>query len=186
MVRSAANPGLTRPRVLQAQHAGRVGGEELDHAVEGQQLRCAPGGRKSTANEVSMPMTPNGANSNSLSLSSRVCGAWSEAMQSMVPSCRPRISSRRSLLGAQRRLDLVHGVVGLDPLLVEQQVVRGDVGADRCLRLVGVADQLDRAGGGDVGQVQPRADAFLQDEVAGHDHLFGGLEDAAQTRTCRK
>ena len=39
---------------------------------------------------------PIGACSNGTSFSSRACGAWSVAMQSIVPSRRPSISARRS------------------------------------------------------------------------------------------
>ena len=47
----------------------------------------------SAANAVSSPVTPIGAISNGCSFSSRACGAWSVATQSMVPSARARRSS---------------------------------------------------------------------------------------------
>ena len=48
------------------------------------------------ANAVSSPVVPIGASSHGTSFSSRACGAWSVAMQSMVPSRRPSISAWRS------------------------------------------------------------------------------------------
>ena len=48
------------------------------------------------ANEVSSPVVPIGACSNGTSFSSRACGAWSVAMQSMTPSRRPSMSAWRS------------------------------------------------------------------------------------------
>ena len=51
---------------------------------------------KTAANDVSSPVVPIGASSNGTSFSSRACGAWSVAMQSIVPSRRPSISACRS------------------------------------------------------------------------------------------
>ena len=48
------------------------------------------------ANAVSSPVVPIGASSHGTSFSSRACGAWSVAMQSIVPSRRPSISAWRS------------------------------------------------------------------------------------------
>ena len=60
--------------------------------------------------------------------------------------------------GAQRRVDLVDRVVGRGQLVGEQQVVRGDLGGDVPAARLGPADDLDRAGRGDVADVQPGAD----------------------------
>ena len=49
------------------------------------------------ANAVSSPVTPIGATSNGCSFSSRECGAWSVAMQSIVPLRSASISAWRSL-----------------------------------------------------------------------------------------
>ncbi len=48
------------------------------------------------AKAVSSPVTPIAALSNGTSFSSFACGAWSVAMQSIVPSRRPSISAWRS------------------------------------------------------------------------------------------
>ena len=49
-----------------------------------------------TGKAVSSPVTPIGASSNGASFSSRECGAWSVAMQSIAPDRRPSISASRS------------------------------------------------------------------------------------------
>ncbi len=51
----------------------------------------------SVANAVSSPVTPIGASSNGCSFSSRECGAWSVATQSIAPERRPAIRAWRSL-----------------------------------------------------------------------------------------
>jgi hypothetical protein len=47
----------------------------------------------SVAKAVSRPVTPIGASSNGSSFSSRECGAWSVATQSIVPERNPSISA---------------------------------------------------------------------------------------------
>ena len=74
----------------------------------------------------------------------------------------------------QGRVHLVHRVVGLEPRVVEQQVVRGDLGADRDPEPLRPADQLDRAGGGGVADVHACFRVAGQQRVAGDDRLFGG------------
>src|ERR1700730_6199820 len=49
------------------------------------------------ANAVSRPVVPIGACSKGTSFSSRACGAWSEATQSIVPARRPSTSASRSV-----------------------------------------------------------------------------------------
>lgn len=49
-----------------------------------------------SAREVSRPMIPLGASVIGFSFSSLLCGAWSVAMRSMVPSASPRIIAWRS------------------------------------------------------------------------------------------
>ena len=49
-----------------------------------------------SARDVSSPIIPLGASAKGLSFSSRVCGAWSVAIISTVPSCRPLIMASLS------------------------------------------------------------------------------------------
>ena len=62
---------------------------------------------------------PGDAASNSQSFSSALCGAWSVAMQSMVPSASASRSASRSSFFAQRRVDLAGGVVAEQRLVGE-------------------------------------------------------------------
>jgi uncharacterized protein (DUF2236 family) len=48
------------------------------------------------ARAVSRPSIPGGASSKGCSFASGVCGAWSVAMQSMVPSARPALTAATS------------------------------------------------------------------------------------------
>ena len=51
-----------------------------------------------TENAVSKPVIPNGAASKAMSFSVSVCGAWSVAMTSIVPSETPSIRASTSCL----------------------------------------------------------------------------------------
>ena len=79
----------------------------------------------SAAKAVSRPVTPIAACSKGTSFSSASCGAWSVAMQSIVPSRRPSISAWRSasvrsggFILKRRRVEAAHLLVG------EAEVVR--------------------------------------------------------------
>lgn len=81
---------------------------------------------------------------------------------------------------AERRIHLVVRVVGRAGVLGQQQVMRADLGADALAGGFGPADQLDRAGGADVGDVVADAGGRGQADVAlGHDFLGRG-RDAGQ------
>jgi len=164
---------------LQAQNAGRVGGEQLDQAVDAQQLAAHQAVKNHGKGSFHADDTEGGELEFLVLVVAGVRGVVrGDAVDGAVMQAADEF--RTVGFGAQRRLDLVDRVVALDELFVEQQVVRSGVGADRGLGFAGVADQLDRTGGGDVGKVQARADAFLQDEIAGDDHFLGGFEHAAQ------
>ena len=135
-----------------------------------------------TDSAVSRPSMPMAAAAHSQSLSSCGCGAWSVATASMVPSasaCAQRLDVRG---GAQRRVDLVDRVVALHQVLGEDQVVRGDLGGHRVALGLGRADQLHRAGRGDVADVQPGLGVRGQQDVAGDDRLLGDRRPAGQAQ----
>ena len=109
------------------------------------------------------------------------CGAWSVATTSIVPSASASRSAATSLGGAQRRVDLEDaGRSVRDELVGEQQVVRRDLGGDVDAARLRPADDLDRAGGRDVADVQARADVLGEQHVAGDDRLLGDRRPAAQ------
>ena len=110
---------------------------------------------------------PKAAAAHSQSLSSTGCGAWSVATASIVPSASPARSAVDVGRGAQRRVDLVDRVVGRDQLVGQQQVVRGHLGGDVAALGLRPADQLDRAGGRDVADVQPGADVRGEQDSRG-------------------
>ena len=76
-------------------------------------------------------------------------------------------------VGAQRRVDLVDGVVAAGELVREPEVVRGDLGRDVDAAGLGPADDLHGSGGGDVADVQPGADVLGEQHVAGNDAFLG-------------
>src|SRR5699024_10612136 len=67
--------------------------------------------------------------------------------------------------GAQRRVDLEDGVELAHVLVGQQQVVRGDLGGHGDAALLGPADDVDAAGGGQVAHVQAGADVLGQEHV---------------------
>ena len=81
---------------------------------------------------------------------------------------------------AQRRVDLEHRVIGAGGLVGQGEVVGGGLGGDPHPAGPGRPDQLDRAPGGDVAQVQPAAGQLGQQQVAGDHHLLGGGRPAGQ------
>ena len=131
---------------------------------------------------VSMPLIPFAASPNSTSLSTSVCGAWSVAMASAVPSSERREAGgrvvgrperrvdaqrrrvrrrderavaptgRRCASHAQRRAPAIHSSVSARWCGVTSQVT-GRPAA------FAAPDEVERAGGRDVRQVQPRARA---------------------------
>ena len=62
----------------------------------------------------------------------------------------------------------------------QQQVMRGDFRGHGFAVALGVADEFDRAGGGNVLHVVAGADAFVQQQVAGDHQFFGGSRKATE------
>ncbi len=81
---------------------------------------------------------------------------------------------------AQRRVDLVDGVVAAGELIREPEVVRGDLGRDVDAAGLGPADNLHGPGRGDVADVQAGPDVLGQQHVPGDDALFGDGRPAGQ------
>ena len=133
-----------------------------------------------------MPLIPFAALPNSTALSTSVCGAWSVATASAVPSSSATRQAAASTGAAQRRVDarrrssrappssapsrprVARRAVVVeriprpapragDPLVGQREVVRRDVAGDRQAARLRVADQLERRGRGDMRQVEPRA-----------------------------
>ena len=91
------------------------------------------------------PVVPIGASSNGTSFSSRACGAWSVAMQSIVPSLQALDQRLAVVLGAQRRVHLQPRVELLQQDRVGQrQVVRARLAGDPHAARLGLGDRLDR------------------------------------------
>ena len=92
-----------------------------------------------------------------------------------------RLAQRLGVGGlTQRRVDAVAAVVGGQPAVVEQQVVRRHLGGDRNALRLRPSDDLDGACGGGVADVHPRAGVAGQQRVAGDDGLLGGAGPAGQ------
>ena len=91
------------------------------------------------------------------SFSSRACGAWSVAMQSIVPSRRPSISAWRSASVRSggfifSRVSSARGT----RLVGEREVVRGGLGGDPHAARLGLRDRLDRLARAQVLDVDAR------------------------------
>ena len=83
---------------------------------------------------------PIGACSNGTSFSSRACGAWSVAMQSIVPSRRPSISAWRSSSVRSGGFIFIRVSRPLEQRLVgERQVVRAASAVTRTPRALAAA-----------------------------------------------
>lgn len=77
--------------------------------------------------------------------------------------------------GAEGRIHLEIRVVGRACVLGQEQVMRADLGGDAGAVALGPADQLDRAGGADVGDVVAAGGLARETDVAlGHDFLGRG------------
>ena len=74
-----ASVGTGRPNGSPPAVIRSTSSAEVEHARARTSPVC------SAANAVSRPVTPIGASSNGCSFSSRACGAWSVAMQSIAP-----------------------------------------------------------------------------------------------------
>ncbi len=135
-----------------------------------------------TDSAVCRPSMPGRALANSHIFSCSACGAWSVATQSITPSASAWRSASASDGLAQRRVDPVAAVVGGQPAVVEQQVVRRHLGGDRNALLLGPSDDLDGAGGGGVADVHPGPGVAGQQRVAGDDGLLGGAGPAGQAQ----
>ena len=120
-----------------------------------------------TPSAVSRPLIPLAARPNSTALSTSVCGAWSVAIASAVPSSERRETGRgvlrvRAAAGSRagrrrvRRRDerLVRPRVAArlprpapragDPLVGQREVMRRDVAGDRQAGRLGAADEIQR------------------------------------------
>ena len=128
-MRSAGEPGASVPPGRPSTRAGRV---ESSATSSGSETRPAPTRRsRQSGTAVSSPTMPKAAWSYSTFLSSTVCGAWSVAMQSIVPSRSPSSTAWRSASDAQRRVHLGVRVVGASrPPRRSAEVVRRDLGGD--------------------------------------------------------
>ena len=87
---------------------------------------------------------------------------------------------------AQGRVDLVDRVVGRGQVVGEEQVVGADLGGDVPPRRLGLPDDLDRPGGGDVADVEAGADVGGQQAVAGDHCLLGHRRPAGQPEPARE
>ena len=129
---------------------------------------------------------PIGASSNGTSFSSRACGAWSVAMQSIVPSRRPVDQRLPVVLGAQRRVHLQPRVEVLEQRLVGQrEVVRRDLGGDPHAARLGRGDRLDRLARAQVLDVDPAVLVAGQRRVARDQRRLGDRRDAGQAEPRR-
>ena len=132
--RSAAAPTRSVPASSSKTWAGATVSRRIS---VGRSIWPASTSRISSPNAVSSIEIPGAAWSNSQSLSTLVCGAWSVAMQSIVPSSSPSSSAARSASvrsgGLTRQFVLNGGrptPVPGDPLVGHHQVVRGHLGGD--------------------------------------------------------
>ncbi len=135
----------------------------------------------SAANAVSSPVTPIGATSNGCSFSSRACGAWSVATQSIVPERSASISASRSASERSGGFILKRlGVERLDRLVGEAEVVRGGLAGDLDARLLRLLDRGHRLARGQVLEVQPRV-LEAGDRAVALDHRgLGDRRDAGE------
>ena len=172
-VTSAGEPGRERP-AGQAEHPRRVRREERhelrqldepgpDEPVEAQRAPPSPARRCRTPPGRTRP-----------SCRRTVCGAWSVAMQSIVPSRSPSSTAARSASRAQRRVHLGVGVVArlAHGLVGQEQVVRRGLGGDPHAAGLAAAHRVHRGGGREVGDVDAAAGELGQQHVAlDHDRL---------------
>ena len=149
--RSARAPSRMRGAV-EPDDARRRGGERVDEARERERAlaRRARAGAARTARGRSSRAPPRRARSPSRATP---WGAWSVAMQSMVPSASAR-AQRLDVLGlAQRRVHLAGGVVAEQRLVGEQEVVRRHLGGDGDAARLRLAQDAHRAQRRDVRDV---------------------------------
>ena len=179
-VRGVHRPGGLRVDDREVGRAARL----QRHALDAQDRRGAramsstarsqlmtPGATRcviTSESDVSSPIMPKGASSNSRSFSKSMCGAWSVTMASTVPSATPSIERGGVLGRAQRRVHLEGGVVVVAyGVLGEEQMVRRDLAGDgQALGLRG-AHELQAAGRGQVLDVQRAAGEAAERDVAG-------------------
>ena len=165
-----------------------------------------------TPSAVSRPLIPLAARPNSTALSTSVCGAWSVAIASTVPSRSAARQAAASSGGPERRVHpqgtrvrrrderLVRPRVaaGLprpatrpgDPLVGQREVMGRDVAGDRQAGRLGAADEIQRRARRQVREVEPSArhiaEHVLEDrEVTGDGRRFGRDRPAAQTEDRR-
>ena len=174
-VTSAGEPGASVPPGRPRTRAGFV---ERRATRCGSSTSPAPTSRsRQRATAVSRPTMPNAAWSYSTFLSSTVCGAWSVAMQSIVPSEEPGQHRLPVRLGAQRRVHLgVRVVAGLAHRLVgEEEVVRRHLGGDPHPARLAAPHGVDRGRRGEVCDVDAAAGELGEEHVAlDHDRLARG------------
>ena len=84
--------------------------------------------------------------------------------------------------GAQWRIDLEERVKATNEVLCEKQVMGGDLCCDSNPPLLGPPDDIHRASGGEVTDVQPGADIFRQEDIPGDNALLGNARPASQTK----
>ena len=87
--------------------------------------------------------------------------------------------------GAERRVHLGVGVVALDRLVGQGEVVRGGLGGDAYAAGLGLADQLDGAPGRDVLDVDASAGVLGEEEVACDHDILGDGGDAGEAEPSR-
>ena len=117
-------------------------GHALHQQAEVEHARAAPARCAARRTRSRGPVTPIGASSKGCSFSSRACGAWSVATQSIAPDRSASISACAVLLGAQRRVHLEVGVERAHRLVGEQQVVRRGLAGHLGARRLGPLDHL--------------------------------------------
>ena len=106
-------------------------------------------------------------------------------MASMVPSFRPSTIAARLLSLLQRRRHLGKAAVVADIVVGQREMVRGHLAGDRQARPLGAAHRLQRAGGGDVGDVVAPARERHQADVALDHHDLRFVGDARQAEAGR-
>ena len=151
--RARGRPRL-RPRCAARQPEGarRARRHALDDQLERRRRRARPGRARAPGRRSRARSRRSGAAGNGTSFSAGWCGAWSVAMQSIVPSRRPSISAWRCGSAASGGLILKRAASSDEHFLVgQQQVVRrglgGDVDAPARARAAPPRPTARRAGG---------------------------------------